>query len=122
MKASLAMMITTPVKTPKPITEADIQKAIFETLIRLRFLVIRVNSGRKGVVSFVRWQVFGCEAQTTGISDILALSPNGRLYAIECKAPGEKAKSHQSTFLLEAEKRGAKAIVADSLESLINQL
>jgi hypothetical protein len=106
----------------KPISEAEIQKAIFDALVALGFLVLRINSGRKGQVAFVRWQACGLETQTTGVSDLLALSPTGRFYAIECKAPGEQAKTHQSTFLDEAEKRGAVPIVADDLEALLKQL
>lgn len=104
------------------ITEAEIQKRIFEFLVYQGFLVLRVNSGRKRQIAFVRWQALGFEAQTTGVSDLLALSPTGKLYAIETKKPGEKARANQSTFLAEAEKRGATPILATSLEDVISQL
>jgi len=97
--------------------EALIQAEIIAHLVAAGCLVLRINSGRKGNIAFVRWFVQGFTS-TEGVSDLLALAPNGRLLAIECKAPGEKAKFEQSRFLFEAEQRGAVAIVATSIEEV----
>jgi len=98
--------------------EADIQKQIFDYLVCSDFLVLRINSGRKGYIRFVFWQALGLDTLSEGVSDLLALSPQGRLYAIELKKPGGKATKDQSIFLLEAGRRGAIPVVATCLEDI----
>ena len=107
-------------KTPKTFRsfEAAIQSVILDYLVDEGYLVLRVNSGQKGHISFVRWQVLGLPFQDRGVSDILALSPEGRLFAIECKAPGGDLRPEQRKFLEEATQRGAIAIVATSLDDV----
>jgi hypothetical protein len=112
-----------------PQKEADIQKAIFRYLVGENFLVIRINSGavtqeykgRERHFSFVRWQERGRRQTSRGLSDILALSPWGQLFAIECKSAGKigQASDGQAEFLEAAERRGAVGIIADSLEDVM---
>ena len=109
--------------------ESSVQKAIFQYLVSRDFVVIRVNSGgitqeykgRERHFSFVRWQQRGSRQSGRGIADLLALAPWGQLFAIECKAPGKigNASESQEVFLEAVERRGAVAIIADSLEDVI---
>jgi len=109
--------------------EGKVQKAIFGYLVSQNFLVIRVNSGgvtqeykgEERYVSFVRWQERGSPLSSRGLADVLALSPWGQLFVIECKARGKLAQTsdNQMEFLEAAERRGAIAIIADNLEDVI---
>lgn len=51
--------------------EHEIQTAIFNYLVATGCLVIRVNSGSRGVIRFVYWMMTGCKKQSAGVSDIL---------------------------------------------------
>ncbi len=109
--------------------EALVQKSIFKYLVSQDFLVIRVNSGaitqeykgRDRFITFVRWQALGRRQTARGIADIIALSPWGQLFAIECKASGKigATSAAQAAFLDAAEDRGAVAIIADSLSDVV---
>lgn len=103
--------------------ESDIQKAIIALLTARGYLVIRINGGRsKTGVAFNRWYIQDEPSHTTGVSDIIALSPSGLLVCIECKAPGEKPTEAQKSFLYHAERRGAVCIVADSVDAVTEVL
>lgn len=109
--------------------EGKVQKAIFQYLVSQNFLVIRVNSGgvtqeykgEERYVSFVRWQERGSSISSRGLADLIALSPWGQLFAIECKARGKLVQTSESqmAFLEAAERRGAIAMIADNLEDVI---
>lgn len=99
-------------------TESTIQKHIIEYLTRLGFLVIRANSGRSGHVAWLRWWTQDTLPMTTGVSDILALSPGGQVWAIECKRPGGIATPEQQAFLGEVERRGGVGLVAEDVEDV----
>lgn len=113
--------------------EASVLKAVFEYLVYRHALVIRVNSGAtqqpgdangdSRFVVFYRWQVLGDDEHIAGVSDVLALL-NGKLIAVECKAPGKKANvsAAQRRFLDEVESRGGLAIVAESIDDLTEAL
>jgi len=58
-----------------------------------------------------------------GSSDILGILPDGRFLAIECKkSKGGKVSEDQKNFLENVKKNGGVAIVANSVETLINEL
>lgn len=109
---------TFPMMKPTTSPEAAVQAAIVDYLVSEGYLVIRVNSGQTGHVSFVRWQVLGLSWQDRGVSDLLALSPDGKLFAIECKSPGGALRPEQRRFLDEASRRGAITIIATSLRDV----
>jgi hypothetical protein len=112
-------------------TEADIQRAAIQYLVYQGFLVIRINSGaitqtdsqtgRKRHHKFCTWHVLGLEPQSAGVNDILALEPGGRLWIIECKAPGKLSKmtEGQIRFQAEGKRRGAVTITIDDPNLLI---
>lgn len=114
--------------------EADVQKAIFELLIYHKFLVIRINQGAHTVtqtptskrrhIRFAMWNVLGRQKRSAGIADILAVAPNGKLWAIEVKAPGKlkRLTDHQKIFLDEVDWHGGVAFVADSTELVEEKL
>jgi hypothetical protein len=53
-----------------------------------------------------------------GISDRIAVLPNGRILAIECKAPGKKPTKLQERFLDDITKNRGYAFVVDGVASL----
>ena len=53
-----------------------------------------------------------------GISDRLAVLPNGKLLAIECKAPGKQATPLQMEFLKKVGKNNGYGFVVDGEEAL----
>ena len=53
-----------------------------------------------------------------GISDRLAVLPNGKLLAIECKAPGKKPTRLQEEFLRGVAKNNGIALVIDGDKAL----
>jgi hypothetical protein len=48
-----------------------------------------------------------------GISDRIAVLPNGRILAIECKAPGKKPTPLQTKFLDAIDKNNGRSFVVD---------
>ena len=81
----------------------------------------RNNSGvsrperRDGSRGFVR---FG----HVGSADILGVMPGGKFLAVECKAPRGNLSRHQIEFLDRVRQEGGVAIVARSVDDLIEQL
>lgn len=53
-----------------------------------------------------------------GISDRIAVLPNGKFLAIECKAPGKKPTKLQEEFLRGVAKNNGIALVIDGDEAL----
>lgn len=98
--------------------EHEIQTAIFNYLVAIGCLVIRVNSGSRGVIRFVYWMMTGCKKQSAGVSDILGCTPQGRFLAVECKDTGKKPSPEQVAFLDGIRSRGGLAIVAHSVEDV----
>lgn len=99
-------------------SEHKIQTAIFNYLVAIGCLVIRVNSGSRGVIRFVYWMMTGRKKQSTGVSDILAVTPTGRFLAVECKDAGKNPTPEQVQFLDGVKERGGLAVVAHSVEDV----
>jgi hypothetical protein len=57
-----------------------------------------------------------------GVSDLLACSPKGRFLACEVKVGYNKATPEQLEFLKEIEDKGGIAILAYSLDDVINKI
>lgn len=57
----------------------------------------------------------------TGISDIVGLFDNGRIFCIEVKSRKGKTQPNQDLFLSEIKKRGGLAFVARSIEDVEEQ-
>lgn len=114
-------------------TEADVQKSIFDALVWDGWLVLRVNSGamrssykrKKGeatterFIRFITWQMIGYSRASEGVSDLIAFKDNIML-CVEVKAPGRKANTSeaQQEFLEAVRRAGGVPIVADSLADL----
>ena len=94
----------------------EIQQPIIRRLVERGYLVLRVNGGRRGNVSFYHWWFRWGHSNTAGVSDILALSPTGKLVTIETKIPGEKRTIEQICFHIEVARRGGLVTVADSAD------
>jgi hypothetical protein len=101
------------------LTEKQIQNVILEWLNLNGHYCWRNNTGMVHMEnkdgSIRQWR-----AGIKGSSDILGVSKDGRFIAIECKRVGKKATEIQQYFLDEIEKRGGVAIVATSLDHIIN--
>jgi hypothetical protein len=57
-----------------------------------------------------------------GAADILGVLPGGRLLAVECKRPGNRATAAQAAWLAMIAEGGALALVVVSVEDLAAQL
>jgi hypothetical protein len=103
------------------LTETEIQRDIFDFLISIGWLAIRINSGSRGKISFYYWQAIGQDRKRSGVSDIIGLTPWDQFYIIECKAPGklDDTSEDQESFLDCVNHRGGAAIVADNLNVVI---
>lgn len=109
--------------------ETDVQIEITSWLSYNGFLVLRINSGRRGggKTAFNRWYPIHQskvkpKSITSGISDLIAIK-DGMVFMIEVKKseysdPSEK----QQIFLGECEKVGAIPIVTHSVDDLINKI
>ena len=106
---------------PAP-TEKHISQQCMDWLSLWGAFPIRVNSGAfAGIHSNGKKRFFRFNDQP-GCSDCLCVMPDGRFAAIEFKRPGGKPRPDQVSFLDAIRKRGGVAIVADSLDSLREQL
>lgn len=105
-------------------SELDTQRQVIEWLVKMGFLILRINSGRAGSTRFVRWyaqEVIG--ARSAGVSDILALSPSGELWAFEIKRDYySDVAPWQAEFMKAVISRGAHALVIWNVDMLVNYL
>lgn len=99
-------------------SEHILQDTIFDELVYHRCLVIRVNSGAKGVIKFVWWAMLGNTRQSKGVSDLLGITPKGIFFAIECKDGNNKPSPEQLDFLRGVNERGGFGIVAYNLRDI----
>jgi hypothetical protein len=99
------------------VRESGVLSAAIQTLQIYGFICIRNNSGaaRTGTGRLVR---FG----SPGSADIIACSPAGRFVAVECKRPGGQLTGPQRDWLEKITRSGGEAIVAESVNSLKEQL
>ena len=116
------------------ITENEVKNQLIDYLRAIGWLVLRINSGARTETDsqtgqrrhykFCTWQARGYAPSSAGVSDILAIEPGGRLWAIECKRPGKLANLTQSQrdFQEAVRERGGVAIVADSQGVLIEAI
>jgi hypothetical protein len=87
--------------------EADITRAIKDYL------------NLKGIFHFKHW---GGPIGEKGIPDIIGVLPGGRALYIEIKSAKGRCSHEQVIFLMNAEKSGALAFVAHSLDNVIEKL
>lgn len=97
--------------------ESEVQSQCLEYLQRLGLYVWRNNTGaykRNGV--FIRYG-------KKGSADILGITKEGKFLAVEVKREkGGVLSDEQKEFLFNITKNGGVSIVANSLESMIDQL
>lgn len=98
--------------------EKILQKAIIQYLRLKRCEVFKVNSG--GVYD----KKFGGYRKNAyaGVADVIACSPEGRFIAIEVKGKNGKASEEQKEFLYQIERRGGIAILAYTLNDVIEKI
>lgn len=108
-------------ETLPPIPEKAIQKSILDYLAAANYVHWRNNSGvyrpqnRDGSTRFVR---FG----QTGTGDIVGLTKTGRFFSIEVKRVGKKPTAAQLEFMERVRKSNGIAILAYSLNDVLNHL
>lgn len=102
--------------------EADVLRDCLTWLALHGVFAFRVNSGafsgvHKGKRRFVRFN------SEPGLSDVLGILPDGRFLAVECKRPGGPGPTpEQLSFLGRVEQLGGLAVVAYSVEDLVQAL
>jgi hypothetical protein len=87
-------------------SEAEEQAALVELLLRCHALVMRINSGRRGRIAFNRWASEPGITHTSGITDLIAVMPEGEVWFIECKTSHGVVADAQDQFRSEIERRG----------------
>lgn len=104
--------------------ETQIQREIIEHLRSKNYLVLRINSGRFG-----KFGVYYCSAwytktlvETSGISDLIAISPFGKVIFLEIKRPKMKQNPAQIKFMQHARKHKVAYITANSIKQLETKL
>jgi len=86
--------------------KSEVQDRVFEKLVWHRWLVIRINSGMRGNISFYLWQILGYVMERAGVADLIGCTPEGRFFAFETKRPGKEATAIQLRFLNAVRERG----------------
>lgn len=92
--------------------EQQLINTVLEYLNILRIPAWRMNSGAFEIQN--RFVTFG----TKGMSDIIAILPDGKFLAIECKRQDGKVSALQKEFLRIIKENNGEAIIARSLEDL----
>ena len=104
------MRIRTRKTTAAP--EHDLQILLSQYAVLRGWLVIRINSGSKGNISFYKVLNNG---KSEGISDLI-LSRNGFSFYLEVKDKGKKQRESQIEFEALAHKFKMDYVVADNLD------
>lgn len=99
--------------------EQDLVKPCLEYLHLQGCLAWRQNTGAESATykGKRRWIRFG----VPGMSDIIGACPDGRFLAVELKQPGKEPTEKQETFLRSVHAIGGVAIVATSLDELMEE-
>lgn len=108
-------------QTSNPLTEAGylpgnedaLQERIVDLFVAYGAVVVRVNSGRRGKIAFVRWFARGGVSKTAGVSDLVVTL--GRTVFVEIKMPGETPKPDQRLFAEETRRAGGQYYVVRSV-------
>ena len=98
--------------------ESEIQKSILDLLRLKRCLVFKhrnVGIFKQSTGTYIPL-AFG----EKGISDIIGCTPSGRFLAIEVKKPGGRVSPEQQEFINNVNRLGGIAILAFSLDDVIN--
>jgi len=97
--------------------EQKLVKACMDYLRYKGFLVLRNNSGRIFIND--NGKVRAIRAGMAGSSDIIACSPDGRFFAIECKSKKGRLTENQKKFLQKVLELGGVALVVRNIDELI---
>ena len=97
--------------------EKDIQKSIIEYLRLKRYCVFKHHS--TGFRKDTQGQAVPFRHGDKGIADIIGCSPTGQFIAIEVKRKGGKPSPDQLEFIRRINESGGKAIVAFSIDEVI---
>ena len=97
--------------------EQKLVKACIDYLRYKGFLVLRNNSGR--IFIYDNGKIRAIRAGMAGSSDIIACSPDGRFFAIECKSKNGRLTESQKEFLQKVSELGGVALVVRNIDELI---
>jgi len=101
------------------IKEKDIQRTILDYLARKGYLVFKHRN--VGIFKKATGSYIPLPAQDRGISDIIGCLSNGRFFAVEVKALGNKPTMEQKLFLQRVSEHGGLAILAYSLDDVMKK-
>ncbi len=103
-------------------TENEFQKSVIQYLVDEGHLVIRINQRAKGGRNYPArwWSAYhnGGRQNISGISDVLSVDMEGRLFCWELKAVLGMAREMQITFQDEARRRGAVVAIVKDFETV----
>ena len=97
--------------------EQELQKEIIKYLKLKRYVVVKFSS----VGIFDQKSQTYIPQRQKGISDILALSPDGMFYAIECKLKYNKPTVEQLEFIESVNKNKGIGFIAYDLDAVIEK-
>lgn len=102
----------------KKLKESDIQKAIMDYLQIKGWVVVKINN--VGIRTEHKGWI---RPRQLGISDLLCCrGSDGKFIAIEVKRHGNTLSDHQAVFLDQVRRARGEALVAYSLDDVINYL
>ncbi len=99
--------------------EGDLQKQIIDYLLLKGVVLLRINSVSRG---FTRAVTRCGRGKESGVSDLIGCTKEGRFIAVEVKLPGGRVSDEQKTFLDQVKTSGGIAILAYSVEDVVNSL
>ena len=96
--------------------EQKLVKACIDYLRYKGFLVLRNNSGRIFINN--NGKIRAVRSGMAGSADIIACSPDGRFFAIECKSKNGRLTESQKEFLQKVSDLGGVALVVRNIGQL----
>lgn len=102
-------------------SEQDLVNAIIEYIHLIGGVAIRINAGMRIIEDAESGKQRVFRGAPAGTSDIIACI-GGEFHAIECKLQGNKPTEKQRMFLQRVDQAGGRAMVAYSLEDVIQEI
>lgn len=104
--------------------ESILKQQVVETLVRLGYLVIRLNSGGSHNIPCLLWYTDEFKAKRAGVPDLLVFTFTGHVlpyFFVDTKAT-TKPTPEQLDFKAEIERRGGVCLFVKAVEDLMEQL
>jgi hypothetical protein len=114
--------MSTAIKAIRPLTETEIQRAVFEHInVRGKPGLLAFHCPNGGYRRPTEAAIFKGMGVKAGVADVLCLYQT-RFYALELKAEGGRLTELQMQFLMQVEKAGGFASTAQGLDKALEVL